>query len=75
MGWGVGVAWRGEFGPGGWVSWRLPGWISGDSGRSRDSFDGLRRRLEGEARGAENAVEVEGGGDVDMRRLALGVGY
>lgn len=74
VGWGVGVAWRGEFGPGGWAGWRLPGWMSGDSGRSRDGFEGLRRRLDGEASGVGNAVEAEGEGDADMRRRALGVG-
>lgn len=74
VGWSVGVAWRGEFGPGGWAGWRLPGWISGDSGRSRDGFESLRLRLEGEARGVGNAVEAEREGDTDIRRRALGVG-
>ncbi len=74
MGWGVGVAWRGELGPGGWAGWRLPGWISGERGRGREGFEGLRRRLEGESRGIGNAVEAERGADADMRRRTLGGG-
>ncbi|CAD6575868.1 MAG: hypothetical protein ASARMPRED_007491 [Alectoria sarmentosa] len=30
VGWMVGVAWRGEWGPGAWGRWRVPGWVVGE---------------------------------------------
>lgn len=72
VGWGVGVAWRGELGPAGWAGWRVPGWLSGDESGRGEGFEGLRRRLEGEGRGAGNAVD--GAGDGEVRRRPVGAG-
>lgn len=72
IGWGVGVAWRGELGPGGWAGWRVPGWLSGEETSRGEGFEGLRRRLEGEGRGVGNAVE--GTREEGVRRRTVGAG-
>lgn len=71
VGWGIGVAWRSELGPGGWASWRVPAWFGGRSERG-EGFEGLRRRLEGEDIGVGNAVQGEGESESDVRRRTLG---
>ncbi|MCJ1230859.1 hypothetical protein MMC12_007533 [Toensbergia leucococca] len=70
VGWGVGVAWRDEIGPGGWGRWRVPGWIVGGK-REDEGFEGLRRRLEGEERGLGSGADV---GPEGRQRRTLGRG-
>ena len=57
MGWGAGIAWRNDLLPQTLMTWRIPRWIVGGT-KDRESFEGLRRRLEGEGR----ASGVEGSG-------------
>ncbi|KAL8729407.1 MAG: hypothetical protein Q9181_005017 [Wetmoreana brouardii] len=71
VGWLVGVAWRRDIGPEIWTSWRVPTWIAGGKRDRGGDFEQLRRRLEGEGRGAGSAVE---GVDGDVRRRGLGSG-
>ena len=53
VGWLIGVAWRGEWGPGAWSRLRVPGWVVGEKKiETGGSFEGLRRRLEGEGSGS-----------------------
>ena len=71
VGWMVGVAWRGEWGPGAWGRWRVPGWVVGEKKReAREGFEGLRRRLEGEGSGSG----ADGRGEGEVRRRTLGRG-
>lgn len=68
-GWFVGVAWRRDLGPDIWTSWRVPAWIAGGKSERGGDFEDLRRRLEGEGRGAASSVD---GVDGDVRRRGLG---
>ncbi|MCJ1367852.1 hypothetical protein MMC16_006988 [Acarospora aff. strigata] len=77
VGWFVGYAWRNEVLPG-TTRWRVPRWW-GDkerAGMGGQRYEGLRRRLEGEATaaGAGGGVGsgVEGGVDGGRRRRTLG---
>ncbi len=71
VGWLVGVAWRGEWGPGVWSRLRVPGWIVGEKkAESSEGFEGLRRRLEGEGSGTGTDGRREG----EARRRTLGRG-
>lgn len=73
VGWAVGYAWRNEILPK--SSWRVPGWMVGEKskgtsgGRGEEGFEGLRRRLEGEASasGADTGQRPDEG-----RRRTLG---
>ena len=49
LGWTIGLAWRSDFLPEKLSTWRVPGWMVGETGHGR-GFEGLRRRLEGEGR-------------------------
>lgn len=72
VGWLVGVAWRGEWGPAVWGRWRVPGWIVGEGKKERrEGFEGLRRRMEG-ASGSGTGVDGEREG-VRRRGLVRGV--
>ena len=74
VGWMVGVAWRGEWGPGAWGRWRLPGWAVGEKKADGDEgFEGLRRRLEGEGQASGSAVDGNGR-EGEARRRTLGRG-
>jgi hypothetical protein len=71
VGWMVGVAWRGEWGPGAWSRLRVPGWAVGEKKvETGEGFEGLRRRLEGEGSGSG----VDGRTDGEARRRTLGRG-
>lgn len=71
VGWMVGVAWRGEWGPGAWSRLRIPGWVVGEKKVERgEGFEGLRRRLEGEGSGSG----VDGRTEGEARRRGLGRG-
>lgn len=71
VGWMVGVAWRGEWGPGAWGRWRVPGWVVGEKKASTgQGFERLRRRLEGEGSGTGADSRTEG----EARRRTLGRG-
>lgn len=71
VGWMVGVAWRGEWGPGAWGRWRVPGWVVGEKKASTgQGFERLRRRLEGEG----SATGSDGGSAGETRRRTLGRG-
>ena len=62
VGWSVGMAWRGEWGPAVWGRWRLPGWVVGEGKEDgREGFEGLRRRMEGEG-GRGSGVDGARGG-------------
>jgi len=53
VGWLIGLAWRGEWGPGAWSRLRVPGWVVGEKKiETGGGFEGLRRRLEGEGSGS-----------------------
>ena len=69
VGWVIGHAWRNELLPGA-ARWRVPAWAVRD-GREGESYEGLRRRLEGEVR-AEGArasgIEGERGAATQQRR-------
>lgn len=70
VGWMVGVAWRGEWGPGGWGRWRVLGWVVGEKkANTGQGFERLRRRLEGE--GSGTGADATGG---EARRRTLGRG-
>lgn len=69
VGWAVGYAYRNEVLPraGGW---RVPAWVVGEKAKVRsEGFEGLRRRLEGEAAGAASGRES---GTSEVRRRTLG---
>lgn len=71
VGWMVGVAWRGEWGPGGWGRWRVPGWVVGEKkANAGQGFERLRRRLEGEGSG----TGADGRNEGEARRRTLGRG-
>lgn len=71
VGWMVGVAWRGEWGPGGWGRWRVPAWVVGEKkANTGQGFERLRRRLEGEGSGTGTDGRSEG----EARRRTLGRG-
>lgn len=73
VGWLVGSAWRGEWGPAVWGQWRVPGWVVGESkGKRREGFEGLRRRMEGEGRGSTTGTDA-GEGGARRRGLIRGV--
>ncbi|PSR93667.1 hypothetical protein BD289DRAFT_428642 [Coniella lustricola] len=74
VGWAVGSAWRSDMLPAVVTRWRLPGWMVGarSTKRSRE-FEGLRRRLEGEAVSSAVATGVQGQEDIDPgHRRTLG---
>ena len=54
VGWLAGYAWRNEVLPGA-GRWRVPGWVVREK-REGGGYEGLRRRLEGEERGAVGAA-------------------
>ncbi|KAK8215346.1 hypothetical protein M8818_001967 [Zalaria obscura] len=66
VGWCVGYAWRREVLPGA-SGWRIPDWRGG----RKERYEGLRRRMEGEA-GRATGVEREGGGGGAGRRRTIG---
>jgi len=67
VGWMVGYAWRNEVLPG--TGWRVPGWVVGEQATSAPAggYEGLRRRMEGEA-GSSSGVEGEGDARGGRRR-------
>ncbi|KAL9130655.1 MAG: hypothetical protein Q9217_001225 [Psora testacea] len=72
VGWLVGSAWRGEFGPAVWGKWRVPGWVVGEGKKDgREGFEGLRRRMEGES-GTGSGVDGQREG-IRRRGLVRGV--
>lgn len=54
-----------------WTSWRIPDWLIGGKGERGGDFEDLRRRLEGEGRGAGSATDAAEG---EVRRRGLGNG-
>lgn len=71
VGWMVGMAWRGEWGPGAWSRLRVPGWVVGEKkAETGEGFEGLRRRLEGEGSGSG----IDGRTNGEARRRTLGRG-
>jgi len=56
VGWLVGYAYRREILPGA-ATWRIPDWSAGK--REREGFEGLRRRMEGEAATASGSTRGE----------------
>lgn len=75
VGWMVGIAWRGEWGPAAWGRWRVPGWMVGEkkADMGEEGFEGLRRRMEGEGRGSGSAIDGTGR-EGEARRRTLGRG-
>ncbi|KAI9880551.1 MAG: hypothetical protein M1830_002250 [Pleopsidium flavum] len=74
VGWFVGYAWRSEILPGA-ARWRVPGWMVGGKERGVEGrrYEGLRRRLEGEATAAASGVEGQVvGGEGGRQRRTLG---
>ena len=76
VGWAVGYAWRNEVLPN--SGWRVPAWMVGEKGtpgsasRSGDGgYEGLRRRLEGEA--SASGAEVDPAQDAGRRRTLGGL--
>lgn len=75
----VGLAWRGEWGPGAWGRWRVPGWVVGEKKvETGEGFEGLRRRMEGEGTGSGSGSgsgrDVDGARREGPRRRSLGRG-
>lgn len=73
VGWVLGYSWREGLLPGVFVRWRLPGWALGLRAHGHSGeFEGLRRRLEGDAAGVSVATGAEGqqpaGGQTERRR-------
>jgi len=66
IGWVVGTAWRHELLPGA-SRWRVPGWVVRQK-REGEGYEGMRRRLEGEERGAASGVEGRRSGEAVQRR-------
>lgn len=60
VGWTIGTAWMGELLPGGLGRWRVPSWVVGERGKSKErgQFEGLRRRLEEEGSSADGMRNV-----------------
>ena len=72
VGWMVGVAWRGEWGPGAWGRWRVPGWVVGEKkANTGQGFERLRRRMEGE--GSGTGADGSTGGEARRRTLGRGI--
>ncbi|KAL8828465.1 MAG: hypothetical protein Q9170_006594 [Blastenia crenularia] len=71
VGWFIGVAWRRDAGPDMWTNWRIPAWVTGEKRQRGGDFEELRRRLEGEGRGAGSAVD---GAEGEVRRRGFGTG-
>lgn len=81
VGWAIGTAWMGELLPAGLGRWRIPGWMVGESAKSKErgQYEGLRRRLEEEgssADGMRNVSDAVGasqeGGRRGFRRQIVG---
>ena len=74
VGWTIGLAWRSDFLPEKFSTWRVPGWMVGATGQGR-GFEGLRRRLEGEGRASgidrTDSNEVQGRQRRGMGRMIL----
>lgn len=70
VGWFIGVAWRGDLGPGIWTNWRIPTWATGQKQDRGGNFEELRRRLEGEG-GSGTAIN---GTEGEVRRRGFGTG-
>lgn len=71
MGWVVGYSWRMEVLPRRLIRWRLPGWVLGvKAPRRNEEFEGLRRRMEGDAASATTTGAQAGAdsGDAGRRR-------
>jgi hypothetical protein len=71
VGWVVGYMWRNDLLPGLLTRWRIPGWMVGIKAQKRtEGFEGLRRRLEGDASatGASTGLQGSGEGDAGRRR-------
>jgi hypothetical protein len=71
VGWVVGYSWRNELLPGALTRWRVPGWVVGIRGRSRnEGFEGIRRRLEDEdpSTGTASGVQPTAEGETNRRR-------
>jgi len=71
MGWVVGYSWRMEILPRRLMRWRLPGWVLGvKAPRRNEEFEGLRRRMEGDAASATTTGAQAGDdfGDAGRRR-------
>ncbi|KAJ1325069.1 ubiquitin-associated domain-containing protein 2 [Microdochium nivale] len=74
MGWLVGYSWRMEILPRRLTRWRLPGWVLGvRAPRRNEEFEGLRRRMEGDAASATTTGAQAGGDAADGgRRRTMG---
>lgn len=74
VGWFVGTAWRGEWGPAIWGRWRVPGWVVGEKKAAMgEGYESLQRRLEGEGRGSGSAVGGEARDGARRRGLGTGI--
>ena len=74
VGWLVGTAWRGEWGPAVWGRWRVPGWMVGEKkAEMGEGYESLQRRLEGEGRGSGSAVDGETREGARRRGLGRGI--
>ncbi|KAJ9656634.1 hypothetical protein H2201_008483 [Coniosporium apollinis] len=73
IGWAIGHAYRNDLLPGA-SAWRVPGWVVGERKEDRGRFEGLRRRLEGEA-GQASGTESRRGSAVEGRRRTLGAAF
>lgn len=69
IGWVIGKAYRREILPGA-TTWRIPNWLMG-GGNQKERFEGLRRRMEGEAGRATGVDEPQG----DTRRRGVVGGF
>ncbi len=73
IGWAIGHAYRNDLLPGA-SAWRVPGWVVGERKEDRERFEGLRRRLEGEA-GQASGTESRRGSTAEARRRGLGAAF
>jgi hypothetical protein len=71
VGWTVGYAYRNEVLPGA-SGWRVPGWVVGESGKTGEGYEGLRRRLDGESRSVATGRSNVGATGGEERRRTLG---
>lgn len=73
-GWLVGYSWRMEILPRRLTRWRLPSWVLGvRAPRRNEEFEGLRRRMEGDAASATTTGAQAGGDATDGgRRRTMG---
>ena len=70
VGWVVGYAYRRELLPGA-ASWRIPDWTNAK--KERERYEGLRRRMEGEAASASaSGVDATQAGGANERRRGIG---